>query len=122
MKKLPEKLRDREVNLHTHTYLCKHASGTVADYCRAEGIEVNLKYFDPGYQIRSVQAEGEDAVFCALLAQNAVHAALSGRTDVMIGHWDGSFTHVPIPLATRSRKKVDLQSQLWQGVRNFTCF
>ena len=40
----------------------------------------------------------------------------------MIGHWDGSFTHVPIPLAIRSRKKVDLQSQLWQGVRNFTCF
>ena len=94
----------------------------IADYFRAEGIEVNLKYFDPGYQIRSVQAEGEDAVFCALLAQNAVHAALSGRTDVMIGHWDGSFTHVPIPLAIRSRKKVDLQSQLWQGVRNFTCF
>ena len=35
MKKLPETLRDREVNLHTHTYFCKHASGTVADYCRA---------------------------------------------------------------------------------------
>ena len=35
MKKLPENLRDREVNLHTHTYLCKHASGAVADYCRA---------------------------------------------------------------------------------------
>lgn len=35
MKKTPENLRDREVNLHTHTYLCKHASGTVADYCRA---------------------------------------------------------------------------------------
>ena len=94
----------------------------IGDYCRDAGIEVTVKYFDPGYQIRSVQAEGEDAVFCALLAQNAVHAALSGRTDVMIGHWDGSFTHVPIQLATRSRKKVDLQSQLWQGVRNFTCF
>ena len=62
----------------------------IVDYFRAEGLEVNLKYFDPGYQIRSVQAEGEDAVFCALLAQNAVHAALSGRTDVMIGHWDGT--------------------------------
>ena len=94
----------------------------ITDYFRSEGIEVNLKYFDPGYEIRSVQAEGEDAVFCALLAQNAVHAAMSGRTDVMIGHWDGSFTHVPIPLAIRSRKKVDLQSPLWQGVRNFTCF
>ena len=33
--KLPENLQDREVNLHTHTYLCKHACGTVADYCRA---------------------------------------------------------------------------------------
>lgn len=35
MKKTLENLRDREVNFHTHTYLCKHASGTVADYCGA---------------------------------------------------------------------------------------
>ena len=28
-------LKNRQVNLHTHTCLCKHASGTVSDYCRA---------------------------------------------------------------------------------------
>ena len=26
--------RPVRVNLHTHTYRCKHASGTVDDYCR----------------------------------------------------------------------------------------
>lgn len=34
---------NREVNLHTHTYLCKHACGTVEDYCAAavrEGMKV----------------------------------------------------------------------------------
>ena len=86
-------------------------------YCKAQGIEVNLKYFDPGYSIRSVPAEGEDAVFCAVLATNAVHAAMSGKTDMMVGHWNGSFTHVPIKLATSARKKLDLGSPLWNCIK-----
>ena len=65
---------------------------------------------------------GADAVFCAMLAQNAVHAAMAGRTDMVIGHWGDNFTHVPISLATRRRKKIDLNSQLWTSVRATTCF
>ncbi len=94
----------------------------IIEYFREKGIEINLKYFDPGYTIRSVQAEGEDAVFCALLAQSAAHAAMSGRTDMMAGHWAGEFTHVPITLVTRSRKKLDLNSPLWSGVKTLVCF
>ena len=96
--------------------------GEILNYFREKGIEITLKYFDPGYSIRSVQAEGEDAVFCSLLAQSAVHAAMSGRTDMMVGHWAGQFTHVPIPLATRSRKKLDLAGPLWSGVKTLVCF
>ena len=91
-------------------------------YFKERGVELTLKYFDPGYSIRSVQAEGEDSVFCSLLAQSAVHAAMSGRTDMMVGHWAGHFTHVPIPLTTSSRKKVDLKGQLWNGVKTLLCF
>jgi len=85
-------------------------------YFKERKIEINLKYFDPSYTIRSVAAHGTDAVFCTMLAQNAVHAAMSGRTDMVVGHWHDAFTHVPISLATCSRKKIDLNSQLWNSV------
>lgn len=91
-------------------------------YFKEQNIELNLKYFDLGYTIRSVRAEGEDAVFCATLAQSAAHAAMAGKTDVMVGHWGGAFTHVPIALATRQRKKLDLHTPLWNCVQSLTCF
>jgi 6-phosphofructokinase 1 len=65
---------------------------------------------------------GSDAVFCAMLAAGAVHAAMAGCTDVMIGHWGGQFTHVPIALATRNRKKIELDSTLWSNVQAMTCY
>jgi 6-phosphofructokinase 1 len=72
--------------------------------------------------IRSTPAFGTDAVFCMMLAQNAVHAAMAGCSDIVIGHWHDQFTHVPIALATRERKKIDLHSPLWNGVKSITCF
>ena len=85
-------------------------------YFKERKMEVNLKYFDPSYTIRSVPAQGTDAVFCTMLAQNAVHAAMAGKTDMVVGHWHDAFTHVPIPLATSSRKKIDINGQLWNSV------
>ena len=94
----------------------------ISDYFKANKVELNIKYFNPGYTIRSVAAEGDDAVFCAMLAQSAAHAAMAGKTDVMVGHWGGEFTHVPIALATRQRKKIDLHTPLWSCVKSLTCF
>ena len=94
----------------------------ITAYCKAHNTEVTVKYFDLGYTIRSVQAEGADAIFCGVLAQNAVHAAMSGRTDMIMGHWAGHFTHVPITLATRARKKIQLDSPLWTSVKSVTIF
>jgi len=39
--------------------------------------ELNLKYIDPSYTIRSVPANGHDSAFCLLLGQNAVHAGMA---------------------------------------------
>ncbi|MBE6392429.1 MAG: ATP-dependent 6-phosphofructokinase [Lentisphaerae bacterium] len=94
----------------------------IASYFKSRGVELNTKYFDLGYTIRSVSAEGDDAVFCAMLAQSAAHAAMAGKTDVMVGHWGGEFTHVPIALATRQRKKIDLFTPLWSCVKSLTSF
>ncbi len=94
----------------------------IKTYCKGRNLEVNVKYFDPSYMIRSTPAYGTDAVFCMMLAQNAVHAAMAGCSDIVIGHWRDHFTHVPIALATRERKKIDLHSALWSGVKLITCF
>jgi 6-phosphofructokinase 1 len=51
-----------------------------------------------------------------MLGQNAVHAGMSGRTNLAIGYWNQHFTHVPIGLAVRARKQVEQNSDTWQAV------
>ena len=58
----------------------------------------------PSYAIRSVPATPHDSAFCLLLGHNAVHAGMSGRTDMVVGFWNHQFTHVPIALAVSKRK------------------
>ena len=91
-------------------------------YMSEHNIDTTIKYFDTGYAIRSVSANGEDAVFCTLLANNAAHAAMSGRSDMLVGYWNGTFTHVPIKLAISGRKKIDLNGPLWSCVKTQVCF
>ncbi|HOU22280.1 MAG: ATP-dependent 6-phosphofructokinase [Kiritimatiellae bacterium] len=86
-----------------------------ADF-KDKGTEVNLKYIDPSYVIRSVPANSQDARLCDGFARHAVHAAMAGKTDLIIGDWYSVYVHVPIPLATASRKKVDPESDLWHAV------
>ncbi len=78
--------------------------------------ELNLKYLDPSYHIRSVPASPSDSVYCWNMARNAVHAAMAGNTEMLIGRWHGRFVHVPMQLATRQRKEVDTHGDLWLSV------
>jgi 6-phosphofructokinase 1 len=89
----------------------------IQDYAKRIGMETSIKYFDPTYMIRGIPANGTDSVFCLLLAQNAVNAAMTGRTDMVIGHWSDTFTHVPIAIATSKRKKIDPEGSLWRSVK-----
>ena len=82
--------------------------------------DVSVRYVDPGYAIRSVPANGYDAVYCLRLAQAAVHAAMAGRTAMVVGRWHGRFVHVPISLATASRNQVDPDGDLWMSVMEAT--
>ena len=52
----------------------------IREHFRNAGMELNLKYIDPSYTIRSVPANAHDSALCLLLGHNAVHAAMSGRT------------------------------------------
>lgn len=88
----------------------------IVDHFKRRRTEITLKYMDPSYHIRSVPASPADSVYCWNLARNAVHAALAGNTNMLIGRWHGHFVHVPMPLATRYRKQVNNQGDLWAAV------
>jgi 6-phosphofructokinase 1 len=92
----------------------------IADHMAASGRGVSLRYVDPGYAIRSVPANPFDSVYCTRLAQAAVHAAMAGRTAIVVGRWHGRFVHVPIALATASRNQVDPNGDLWLSVLEAT--
>jgi 6-phosphofructokinase 1 len=80
------------------------------------GQELNLKYIDPSYIIRSAPANSSDQVFCSFLGQKACHAAMAGKTDLLIGQWNDHFVHVPIAMSILERKKVDPMGELWNSV------
>jgi 6-phosphofructokinase 1 len=88
----------------------------IASHFKRISTPINLKYIDPGYTIRSVPAIAHDSAFCLLLAQGAVHAGLSGRTNMVVSFWNHHFTHVPISLAVSQRKKIDPEGALWNSV------
>lgn len=79
-----------------------------------------LKYIDPSYIIRSAPANANDSKFCIQLAQNAVHAAMAGITGFVVGNWNSRFTLLPIPLAVKERKKINLESEIWYNVLETT--
>jgi 6-phosphofructokinase 1 len=88
----------------------------ITNHFKQIGTDVTLKYIDPSYAIRSVPATAHDAAFCLLLGQSAVHAGLSGRTNMVVSFWNHHFTHVPISLAVSERKKIDPEDSLWSSV------
>jgi 6-phosphofructokinase 1 len=94
--------------------------GAITDGFASAGDELSLRYVDPGYAIRSVPANGWDAVYCLRLAQAAVHAAMAGRTAMVVGRWHGRFVHIPIPVAPGGRNQVDPNGDLWMSVLEAT--
>jgi 6-phosphofructokinase 1 len=82
--------------------------------------EINIKYIDPSYVIRSVPASPQDAIYCLRLAQNAVHAAMAGKTNMVVGRWHGHYVNLPIHVVTARRRKVNPSGNLWVTVLEAT--
>ncbi|MCA1961829.1 MAG: ATP-dependent 6-phosphofructokinase [Desulfomonile sp.] len=93
---------------------------TITRYFAEKGIELNLKYIDPSYMIRSVPANSDDSVFCGFLGQNAVHEGMSGKTGMVVGAWNDEFVCIPIRLVATGRKRVPLDGKLWNSVLEAT--
>jgi 6-phosphofructokinase 1 len=92
----------------------------IANEFEAHGSGVNMRYFDPSYSIRSVPADPYDSVYCTRLSVAAVHAAMAGRTGVVVGRWRRRFVHLPIELAVSERNQVDRYGDLWMAVLEST--
>ena len=101
-------VRYNDIGLHLKDAINRH-------FCE-QRISIDLKYIDPSYILRSAPANCFDGLLCNQLARRAVHAAMAGRTDVMIGYWNCAFMHLPIPMATETKKQLDPEGELWTSV------
>ena len=89
---------------------------TIVDHFARLKVPLTLKYIDPSYMVRATRSSAEDAVFCGALARNAVHAAMAGKTDILVGRWHRCFTHVPLERVLEHEKRIDPAGVLWREV------
>jgi 6-phosphofructokinase 1 len=85
-------------------------------YFKQADVPIVMRYFDPSYLIRSSPANAADAVLCDLYARNAVHAAMAGKTGLVIGFLHDSFIHIPIEMLVSEKKNIDPESVWWTAV------
>ncbi len=92
----------------------------ITAYFKSIGMHINLKYIDPSYQIRSAPAAPIDSIYCERLGNNAVHAAMAGKTKLIIGLVHHKFVHLPIAVVTKKRNYVDPEGSLWRDALDAT--
>ncbi|MDR1957269.1 MAG: ATP-dependent 6-phosphofructokinase [Treponema sp.] len=92
----------------------------IQNYFDEKKMEINLKYIDPSYIIRSAPAEPEDSIYCERLGNAAAHAAMAGKTKVIIGLVNDEFVHLPMKAAISHRSYVDPEGNLWRDTLDAT--
>ena len=93
---------------------------TILKHFKAKDIDINIKYIDPSYMIRSLPANANDSVFCGFLGRNAVHAGMAGKSKLVIGRWNNHFVHIPMEATISKRKQVAPEGELWSAVLEAT--
>jgi 6-phosphofructokinase 1 len=88
----------------------------IKGYFAERKLELNMKYIDPSYAIRSVPANAWDRILTDRMARAAVHAAMAGKTDAMVGYWNQEIVYVPISTAVAEKKQMSVESDLWNAV------
>jgi 6-phosphofructokinase 1 len=93
--------------------------GQIDAYFKTIGMEINLKYIDPSYMIRSVPANASDSNYCGALGQYAVHAGMAGKTGMLVGLMKDEYVHIPFKMVT-SGMRVDPKGNIWMRVLEST--
>jgi 6-phosphofructokinase 1 len=92
----------------------------IHNYLTERGLEFSVKYIDPSYTIRSLPANALDSEYCVGLGQSAVHAGMSGRTNMFVGFWSGAYTNVPFAASVGKQRRLNTQGFQWQQVLEST--
>jgi len=82
-------------------------------------LEINLKYIEPSYLIRSVPANASDSIYCSSLGQYSVHAAMAGKTGLLVALRNNEYVHLPLAAAISGRR-IDPQGNVWLRVLETT--
>jgi 6-phosphofructokinase 1 len=104
------------LRLHDVGVFLKHE---IENYFQKINLEINLKYIEPSYLIRSVPANASDSIYCSSLGQYAVHAAMAGKTGLLVALMKDEYVHLPLCAAV-SRRKIDPQGNVWLRVLEAT--
>jgi 6-phosphofructokinase 1 len=91
----------------------------IGDYFKKLNIEINLKYIEPSYLIRSVPANASDGIYCNSLGQYAVHAGMAGKTGLLVALMKDEYVHLPLNTVA-SNRKIDPQDDIWLRVLETT--
>ncbi|MBQ3648924.1 MAG: ATP-dependent 6-phosphofructokinase [Treponema sp.] len=92
----------------------------ITEYFANKSFHINLKYIDPSYEVRASVTTANDSIYCERLGNNAVHAAMAGKTKIVIGLVHDKYVHIPITMATLKRNTVDPESSLWRDCLDAT--
>jgi 6-phosphofructokinase 1 len=100
--------------------ICSILIARIKEHFKGRGMDTTIKFIDPSYIIRSVPANANDRVYCGFLGQNAVHAAMAGKTGMVVSRLQSRYVHVPLELVTMSRKKLNIEADHWRAVLEST--
>ena len=92
----------------------------IVAYLKKQNLRATVKYIDPSYMIRSIPPNSHDGIYCLQLGHDAVHAAMAGKTAMVVGRWHGLNVHIPMRVTTMGRKQVDPDRPLWRSVLEST--
>ncbi len=92
---------------------------TIEKHFREIRLEINLKYIEPSYLIRSVPANASDSIYCSSLGQYSVHAAMAGKTGLLVALRKDEYVHLPLSAAISGRQ-IDPEGNVWMRVLETT--
>jgi 6-phosphofructokinase 1 len=114
-----EERRDPSGNIRLHD-IGVFLKDYITNYFKEQGMEINLKYIDPSYTIRSASANANDHLLCGSLARGAVHAGMAGKTKMLVALCNNKIVHIPMEASTKNRKQVDTSEDMWMSVLETT--
>ncbi len=114
----PDRKTDASGNIRLHD-VGLFLKNAIEHHFHSVHLEINLKYIEPSYLIRSVPANASDSIYCSSLGQYSVHAAMAGKTGLLVALRNNEYIHLPLSAAISGRQ-IDPQGNPWLRVLEIT--